>query len=431
MRTCWQQIVIPSRLGKHPQASWNMTQPYSSSTAHEAHHHNRNLLQHLDQSEQRYPTPASGSSHVDNQTATSSTSITGDVDGKNDGGSCDAESDNKEADGEHEDDIAPSDSAIIFGNSQAGHTHAERTDSLTTVVQKRKRSVSLERENLAAAGPEESNRDEKSEEAEETSDPDDYAGVDLISDSEEVECTIEKLEENLIIASEEDHWDRLGPILGLSPEDWHTNSWNMCDIGDDIFHQDETPYFDEEYHRTDSIALSNISDHDHPHVIVRDQSSPSPIPDGRRVRFADPQSLAKNLSVNDGLESPRDEQSKSYHREENQTLNPRRVNSLQVLSNGFKSPHKTRHSSQIGPRKRQDGRIRISTLDQKFEGSYGSSSGYDCKIVHYRMPIFTILTSHFFQLIMGKPRRKRNYGHSGPNPYCDGPRNHHCVISDR
>ena len=366
-----------------------MTRTYSSATAHEAHHYNRNLLNHLNHSEQRYPTPVSEPSQVDNRTATSSTSTTEDIEGNNEGRDCDAESDNKEADDEHEDDIAPSDSAIILGTSQAGHTTAERTGSLNSAGQKRKRSVSLEGENLSPAGFEDAKRDEKSERAEEVSDADDYAGVDLISDSEEVEYNLEKLEESHIIASEEGRWDRLSPTLDLFPEDWHTNSRNTCDIDDALFLPDETPYFDEEYHRTDSNTLSNLSDLDYPIVNIRDQSLLPLLHDGRRrVRFADSQSLLKNLSVDDGLEPPR-------------------------------------------PKKRQVGRVGISTLDQSSEGSYGSSSGYDCKIMHHQTAFITMLTSHVAQLTMEKPRRKRTARHIGLNYCCDGPRYHHCAISDR
>lgn len=410
-----------------------MTRTYSSATAHEAHHYNRNLLHHLNHSEQRYPTPISEPSHVDNRTGTSSTSTTEDVEGNNEGRDCDAESDNKEADDEHEDDIAPSDSAIILGTSQAGHTTAERTGFLNSAGQKRKRSVSLEGENSTTAGREDAKRYEKSERAEEVSDADDYAGVDLISDSEEVECAMEQLEESHIIASEEDRLDRFSPTLDLFPEDWHTNSRNTCDIDDDLFHPDETPYFDEEYYRTDSNTLSNISDLDYPPVNIRDQSFPPLIHDRRRrVRFADSQSLAKNLSVDDGLESPRYEQSRLYYREKHQTSNPPRGNFPQDVSDVSKFPRKTGLGSKIGPKKRQDGRIGTGTLDQSFEGSYGSSSGYDCKIVHHQTAFITMLISHVCQLTMGKPPRKRKSRHIGPNCCCDGPRNHHCVIiSDR
>lgn len=412
---------MPSRLGKHPQVSLSMIPPCSSATAHDAHDHNRNLLHHHNHSEQRYPIPTPGPSHVDNGTANSSTSVTGDVEGKTDGGGCEAESDNKEADDEHEDDVAPSDSAIVLGDGQAGHTRADRTGSLTMAGQKRKRSVSLEGENLATAGPKDPKPDEKPGEAEEISDADDYAGVDLISDSEEVECNIEKLEENDIIASEEGRWNRFTPTLDLSSENWYHDSLGY----------DDTPYFDEEFRRTDSITLSNNSELDNPTVIIRDQSTPPCADHGRRrVHFADPQSLPLILSVDDGLESPQYEQSTSFYREEGQMSNPRRLKVSQDDGNKCAFLLKTRRNSQVGPKKRQDGRVGISPLDQSFEGSCGSSSGYDCKIVHRSTAIFAMLTSHVSQLILGKPPRKRKSCHIGPKHCCDGPRNQNCVVSD-
>ena len=412
---------MPSRLGKHPQVSLSMIQPCSSSTAHDAHDHNRNLLHHHNHSEQRYPIPTPGPSHADNRTATSSTSVTGDVEGKTDGGGCDAESDNKEADDEHEDDVAPSDTAIVLGDGQAGHTRAERTGSLTLAGQKRKRSVSLEGEKLATAGPKDSKPDEKLEEAEEISDADDYAGVDLISDSEEVECAIEELEESDIIASEEGRWNRFTPTLDLSPENWYYDSLGY----------DDTPYFDEEYRRTDSITLSNNSELDNPTVIVRDQSSPPCAHDGRRrVRFADSQSLPRSSSVDDELESPQNKQSTSYHWKEGQTSNLRQFKVSQDDGNRCGFLRKTRRNSQVGPKRRQDGRVGISPLDQSFEGSCGSSSGYDCKIVRRSTAIFTMLTSHVSQPILGKPQRKRKSCHIGPKHCCDGPRDQNCVIND-
>lgn len=366
--------------------SRSMIQPCSSSTAHEAHDHNRNLLHHLNHSEQRYPIPSPAPSQADSRTANSSTSVTGGDEGKTDGGGCDAESDSKETDDEHEDDVAPSDSAIIVDDSQAGHTHAERTSPPTRAGQKRKRSVSLEGEDLAAVGPAVLEPEEKADEADEAegiSDADDYAGVDLISDSEERECTIEKLEERLIIASEEGRRDSLIPALDLSSEAWHGDSFNIWGMNSESFFNGDLDFFGEEYGQTDPVAFSNNTELDHPTVVVRDQTSPPHICNGRRVRFADSQSLSRISSVDDGSESPQDKQSRPYCREEDKPSNSRRRKTSHDIGNGFELLQKNSRNSRARPKNRQDGRVEITPLDQSFEGSYGNSSGYDCKNVHH------------------------------------------------
>ena len=370
---------MPTRLEKNAQVSLSMIQPHSPLIAHEAHDHNHNLLYRLNHSEQRYPIPTPASSQSDNRTASASTSMTGADEGKNDGGGCDAESDNKETDDEHEDDVAPSDSANILGDDQAGHTHEERAR------QKRKRSGSLQRENLATKGPSGLERSEMVEEAEEISDADDYAGVDLISDSEEVDGSIEKLEESIIIASEESRWDNLTPAPDFSPRDWNPNGWDIFALGGDPFFADtNVNQFNEEYGRTGSLIFSDDAALHNSTVIVRDQSPLASTRSGhRQVRFADSLSLPHGSSLDKGSGSSPDIPSSSYRRVDDRTLNPQRGKISKGVRKGCGFSQKNSRNSQVGPKKHQNRRGGISPLDLSFGGSDSSSSGYDSKIVHH------------------------------------------------
>lgn len=364
--------------------SLSMIRAHSSSTAREAQDHNRNLLHLLNHSEKRYPMPTPAPSQTDNRTANSMASVTEGDEGKNDGGGCDTEADNKESDDEHEDDVAPSDSAIILDDSQAGHTHEERAGVSTKAGHKRKRSVSFEGENLAIARPNDLKRAQKVEAAEEVSDTDDYAAVDLISDSEEVDGTIEKLEERLIIASEERRWDNLtseGDIV----RSWDTNGWDMSGIDDGSTEPCiNISFFEEEYGRTNSDAFSNDAELYNPTVVVRDQSPPPRKCNGRRQdRFADPQSLPHALSIDDASGSSQEMRSTPYHWGEDKTLDPRRGKIFEGVGNGHGFPQNDSRNSQVGVKNRRNGRVGIGLINQLFDGSYGSSSGYDSKFVHH------------------------------------------------
>lgn len=368
---------MPNNLGKHPQVSMSVIQSYSSPTGHKAPDHDHNLLHRPNHSDQRCPIPAPPPSQTDKGTANSLISLTGGEEGKNNGGGSDAESDKKDTDDEDEDEdgVAPSESAIILDDSQAGHKHEERACSRTIAGQKRKRSVSLEGETLANAEAEDVKRTRKAEEAIENSDADDYAGVDLISDSEEVDCSIEKLEEGHIIASEEDRRDDLDLALGFSPEDWYEFDMHSGLVFPD-YH-----YLEGQYSRTDPVTLSNEVELYNSTVIVRDQSPPPRTSNGRRrVRFAD---LPHGLPSGDGSETSQDMQSSSYRWEKDKTPNTRRGKIVEGDDDECGSPQKNSRKSQVEPKPSQKRRVRSNSFDENFEGSCGSSSGYESKITSH------------------------------------------------
>lgn len=365
-------------------------QPYSPSPAREGHDHNRNLFHRLHHSEQRYPIPAPAPSQTDGRTANSSISGTGGDEGKSDGGGADAESDCKESDDDHEDDVAPSDSAIILDDRQAGHTQEERAGPQTVTGQKRRRSVSPEgghlesqaghtheeragpqimtgQKRIRSASPEgedststgqnELRRAEKVDVAEDISDADDYAGVDQISDFEEVEDdNIEQFEEGVIIASEDGGLDDFFPALDHSPKVPLVNRLGGFFIGDGQNHPSETPYFDQEYYRSGYNTADDAELHN-PTVIGCNQGPPPLTYSERRLVRFELRSLSDSSPINDEAKFFQNAQFRSYRLETE------------------------------GPKSRQ----RTTSVDKSVEGRYESLSGYDSKITHLRTASFAML----------------------------------------
>ena len=118
------------------------------------------------------------------------------------------------------------------------------------------------------------------------SDDEDYNGVDLISDSDEEEPTLEKFEEQMIIDSEEENVEgfvsRLMP--GAAPGALF-NGWQDSALDDGLFLSD-VPFFDEQIGRADPQAFANAIDIYSEISVGSHHFSPSP-PPARRVRFAD------------------------------------------------------------------------------------------------------------------------------------------------
>ena len=114
------------------------------------------------------------------------------------------------------------------------------------------------------------------------SDDDIYNGVDLISDSEEDEPNVEKLEEKNIIESEEAD----GLITG--PPNFETSDiWEGFELDDMAL--EDIPFFDEQYGRTDSSIFDTDMQLFQPAYIIDEfPSPPAPSPSPRRVRFKEP-----------------------------------------------------------------------------------------------------------------------------------------------
>lgn len=273
---------MPLDSGKGSTISLGMIQAHSSSTGHRNSGNSHQLLNrpnHVDQ-----PCPMPPPSTKDRYTVSSRTSVTGsDEEGRDGSGSDTATADQKDAEDEEEDGVAPSDSAIILDDHQAGHTREENADSLTAVGQKRRHSLSPEEEAPPATKIKTAKCDREIQERQEMSDDDDYTGVDLISDSDEVDLSAEHLEESLVIASQ-------GVMLDDRNAQWMDSShnWGSFDCDGSLF-LTNTPYFAEQYSLSDPIALANEAGFETPTSVVDENTALSRTSNKRRrVRFADP-----------------------------------------------------------------------------------------------------------------------------------------------
>ena len=130
------------------------------------------------------------------------------------------------------------------------------------------------------------------------SDDEDYDGVDLISDSDEEEPTLEKFEEQMIIESEEENVEDYVPrfMPGASPSASFTG-WQDFALDEGLFLSD-VPFFQEQTEHADPQAFANAMDIFSEISLGSHRSSPSP-PPPRRVRFAD-----DVLRGSDGMLSP-------------------------------------------------------------------------------------------------------------------------------
>ena len=121
--------------------------------------------------------------------------------------------------------------------------------------------------------------------------------MDLISDSDEEEPTLEKFEEQMIIESEEDVED-YGPgfMTGGPPSNLFTG-WQDSAIAEGL-NLSDVAFFDGQIDHTDSQAFANAIDVCSEISLGSHHFSPSP-PPARRVRFAD-----DVLRGSDGMLSP-------------------------------------------------------------------------------------------------------------------------------
>lgn len=224
--------------------------------------------------------PGSGSS------ASSVTSSIDEADGNEGDG---AEGDRDEDDNGDADGMAPSDAAIASNGHQTGPSiemslkHNPRTGeklkhSLHNIGNKKQRARRRKASKSTGQADDENTG---------VDDDDDYNGVDLISDSEEEEPTVEQLEEKVIIESEEEYDSncRTPPVLPSISSD----GWPGFELEGDLFLSD-VPYFDEQIGRTDpsilaeEIEIFNTTNFSQGFL---DIEIPPRLTPARRVRFAE------------------------------------------------------------------------------------------------------------------------------------------------
>ncbi|MCJ1396930.1 hypothetical protein MMC11_000122 [Xylographa trunciseda] len=200
-------------------------------------------------------------------------------------GALDEDGDNEEDDDETE-AFAPSGMTTNNHGRQTGRRHAEPTTRHLSKSNKRRWSTSGDEEEQIGRSGKVPRLAQDHTTSTAQSEDEDYNGVDLISDSDEGEPTLEKMEERMIIDSEEENG---GGVVSrnfpTSPPSTTSEDWRGIGFGDDSFLSD-IPFFDEQIGRTDSDALANALD-------LYRESTPSqilPSPElapTRRVRFAD------------------------------------------------------------------------------------------------------------------------------------------------
>lgn len=142
------------------------------------------------------------------------------------------------------------------------------------------------------------------------SDDEDYAGVDLISESEEEEPGVEQLEEKMIIDSI-DTEEENGLFEGASmfpplPSGSSDEVWEGFDLDDGLLFSD-APFFDDQVSHNEPSILANEIDMFNSAAFL-DNVPLSVFPETRRVRFAEPLVPTKESSCTDSSRSVEEHQ---------------------------------------------------------------------------------------------------------------------------
>lgn len=212
-----------------------------------------------------------------------SSSAPSDDEADGDVSNADAAEPDEESDEDGEGDAyAPSGRAIKEHGYQAGHSNEDVSDPKSTFEGKRSHSPPASKGEINITEAKVYLRD---------SDDDVYNRVDLISDSEEDEPNVEKLEERNIIESEEaDDLNAAPAYLEAS------DGWGGFELEDHLFLED-LPSFDEQYSRIGSNILdSEMEFFQSASAFGGFPSPPPPTPSPRRVRFKEPIAQLSNDS---------------------------------------------------------------------------------------------------------------------------------------
>jgi len=196
------------------------------------------------------------------------------------------EADEEEHDGAIAAAFAPSGKAVTEDGDQAGLHDGDEDLGVDVEDIDTGRGRSLRRKGDKAEYPE--------------SDDDDYNAVDMISDSDEGDPSVEKLEERAIIQSVEADDDTALPSILKSTADGADQRWGGFDLDDGLFMAD-IPYFDEQIGRTDASVLASDAQLFNSASVFEGFSPPRlQLPSPRRVRFEIPHSDASDVLSNDG-----------------------------------------------------------------------------------------------------------------------------------
>ena len=348
-------------------------------------------MKNADKASSTNPTQMQLGSSKSGSSAVSITSSNEDVEGSGSDGA-EADQDEDDDDDDDADERAPSDAANASKGDQTGHKTGTALRSGACTGGEWKSSPHAKGDNkLRARRRRVSNSTSQMHDQNAESDDDDYNGVDLISDSEEEEPTVEQLEEKVIIESEEEYDSncRTPPVLANISSD----GWAGFDLEGDLFLSD-VPYFDEQIGRTDPSILAEeigiFNSTSFPQSLY-DVELPPRLTPPRRVRFAedvlepDTSSVFASDKVGNSTEG-----------------------------NG---PHGLTNGEEGGTSKNHDAE------DEDTDSSSGRSSGYESGYCVGLCDRFCKTNNMCFQLILARRPRKKMFQHLQPHG-----RNHFSVV---
>jgi hypothetical protein len=133
--------------------------------------------------------------------------------------------------------------------------------------------------------------------SDDSDDDDVYNAVDLISESEDEEPSVEKLEERLIIDSEEENDLCLDISLPSSPI-LHRSDLSEFKLADGLFLSD-VPFFEEQLSRGEAISAQDVASWNATEAFPRSRSEDLNTKSKPRVRFQDVGSSDSSSSTSD------------------------------------------------------------------------------------------------------------------------------------
>ena len=217
---------------------------------------------------------------------TSTDSSDGDGEISGDDGGEGAENASEDEDNEEEPEaLAPSAVSVRTSGLQTGRAPCGSVSRATATTKKRSWSTSSEDDREPRRPVKSPKSNKPKAKLTELSDDDDYNGVDLISDSDEEEPNLEKLEERMIIDSEEENNE--DPSSTVSPfhaQDTPPDDWQGFNFHDGLFTSD-IPFFEDQIGRTEPHSSAVVPDSED--ATMQGRPSLSSPPTVRRVRFAD------------------------------------------------------------------------------------------------------------------------------------------------
>lgn len=309
-----------------------------------------------------------------------SSSTASKVPGGSEGDDSDTSAEGIEEDGDDDEDdhepeaFAPSDLAVNLDGIQTGRTSVRPERRTLGNSKKRCLSGSSDEGDRTRRPAKVKKYDQDNIDVIITSDDEDYNAVDLISDSDEGEPTLEKMEEKMIIDSEEEHVDTfISHGIPPSPRSTSSEDWQGFELSDTVF-LDDIPFFDEQLGRGDPDALGNTIDLYSDAPLSRYPLSPSP-PPARHVRFAD--NVSRNFSSTSSPTSPADRDTFSDLFMQQDSLDP----SLRLLiENDLADDNHSLTDGEGSHRDlddNEDFELEKHGLEDYGSGDGGSSSGYE------------------------------------------------------